>query len=455
MATMTGRRWQELQEQLRSGGSRRRSGGDGLFNVDANDIGQRSIFSRTPEINPAFNPNSPAAGVSPYLPTTAAGRRLNVRNVQDLVEQTRMLDAIKGQQEAEIAIARAASADKMSEDTNRINTTTQGNITQLNAESGLRKGEAEDKLVRVGLSVDPTLSPAQAMVVGERILAAQNIAQDISNTASRPFAGKLAEANANRAVSDSERAMRENAARTPEFINNLNNATLASEYAKGVFNIGPGGSVMKGPDNSNTLVNPASQRTIKKAGGAQFDANGKLVGYTQPSEELIATPPSIIQKINLQKYGSDTPELQANLKDNGPTTNLTPNPPQTPTTPATPAAPLQPTVNPPAYNPSPFKAILNNLPAASPFSGIPGTGFAQPGPITAPPVSLNTVNQGMPTNALPTNGLGLLAPTGFENNIKRTILPRAAAAIQELIRTGALPQTNSPAMFAPTNRFGF
>lgn len=470
MATMTGRRWQELQEQLRGGRGKRATGGEGLFNVTANDLGQRSIFSRTPEINPGFDPANPSASVAPYLPTTASGRRLNVRNMQDLVEQARLLAAIKGQEQSEInlmgaenqnklAFENAASGNRRAEDTNRIE---MGGITTrdvANNAARLAQAEEERRLMRLGQSENPNLSPEQAMALATGIMNAPAVGAYRQNQAAQPFLAPTAESNFNTLLAKNASDTALAGSKDRSFFDKLNTATLAEAFSKSLAPIGQGGSVLFSPDGSTRIAQPATSGETTVPGEPIRDSKGNVIAPGTPLKKFVTRPASLggsggsgMGKIDLSKYNQQAPAPDSMTKDRGPATNAGPNPPQTPTSFATPSEALPQS---PVYNPSPFKAILNNLPAASPFSGIPGTGFTQPPPITAPPVSLNTVNQGMPTNALPTNGLGLLAPSGFESNIKRTIIPRAQNAIQELIRMGLLNQTQAPQPFPATNRYGF
>lgn len=468
MATATGRRWQELQEQLRGGRSRRATGGEGLFNVSANDIGQRSIFSKTPRINPSFNPNSPDASGMPYLDNTAAGRRLNVRNVQDIVEQARLLSAIKGQQDSELALANNESANRMAEsdrssknrmaeDTNRINTTKGANIEQLTAAANATKQAHEATLQRLGMSQNPDADPEQAMATGEAILNAANVDAYNKSEATKPYLNELAASGAARTLAENERINRENAAKDPSYIKNSLDAGLAAERAKAISSIGPGGSIISGSQpGDNTLVNPSHVKTIKTMGPPTLDAKGNMILPGQPIETLNQAPPSIVPKINLQSFDPNTtPDLYATLPQAAPTSGVSKLQPAKVPTPtlqqATPTAvPATPAATP--FDPNPINALLKQLPPANPFSGLPQFGSTPAPSIAAPSLTLSPPT---PISNVSTNGVGLLNPSGFETNIRNTILPRAAAAIQELIRLGKLPGTVAPQNFPATNRFGF
>lgn len=472
MATMTGRRWQELQEQLRSGRGRRATGGEGLFNVTANDLGQRSIFSRTPEINPGFDPANPSASVAPYLPTTASGRRLNVRNMQDLVEQARLLAAIKGQEQSEInlmgaenqnklAFENAASGNRRAEDTNRIE---MGGITTrdvANNAARLAQAEEERRLMRLGQSENPNLSPEQAMALATGIMNAPAVGAYRQNQAAQPFLAPTAESNFNTLLAKNASDAALAGSKDRSFFDKLNTATLAEAFSKSLAPIGQGGSVLFSPDGSTRIAQPATSGETTVPGEPIRDSKGNVMAPGTPLKKFVTMPASLggsggsgMGKIDLSKYNQQAPAPDSMTKDRGPATNAGPNPPQTPTSFATPseALPHNPVVTPPRTN---FGPTLFSTPQTS-RSPLPESIVAPPiGLAPQPAVNAYPLNLTPSAPQIQTNGLGLLAPSGFESNIKRTIIPRAQNAIQELIRMGLLNQTQAPQPFPATNRYGF
>lgn len=301
MATQTGRRWAELNQQL-AGGRRGRAGrGDeALFNISGNELGQRSIFSKTPELNDEQGPGLPM-----FKNNTASGRRLNIRKAIDTEDERAALaryasilglDTESAKQLATHAAAlqKEQTVETGNQDVRRIDATANANIRQHSGITGTNRADAQQaerdrvaseeaaynrEVMRLGqASLPPGLSAQDYIIKGQEILNQRKLTDAALGKEMAKVAGPLA------------------------------SAAVAEAQAKGIPSIGPSGSINL---NNNSLISPGANRSItQKVGEVRDVAKGIFKPETTTTTLETVPPMQRAIKVSPGSYDpNNTPEL--------------------------------------------------------------------------------------------------------------------------------------------------
>jgi len=301
MAQLINRRAQAAAEQeamTRRGGFRGTN--RSIFSTDqADEFGRTSIFSKSPEKDPSFDPSKNEG--MPYKENTKAGKRLNLRELQNRIAEAEGFRMLQKQHELGILQANNASG-------NRINEGREATKDEIKKLSDLktieRVAETED-LIRLGKARNPNASPEEALREGTRVKNTANMAAEDRRQAEAPHLPGLAGSKAN--VTN-----RENDSKDSKYFQDKNAAELAGMRSKAVAGISPAGSLDFNNPNSPDIYSPSSTKVINSETDPTVDANGNLVPGSKTQTMMQNDPRKVTAppKINLGSYDpSAVPDL--------------------------------------------------------------------------------------------------------------------------------------------------
>lgn len=301
MAQLINRRAQAAAEQeamTRRGGFRGTN--RSIFSTDqADEFGRTSIFSKSPEKDPSFDPSKNEG--MPYKENTKAGKRLNLRELQNRIAEAEGFRMLQKQHELGILSANNASGNKINEGREA----TKDEIKKLSDLKTIERVAETEDLIRLGKARNPNASPEEALREGTRVKNTANMAAEDRRQAEVPHLPGLAGSKAN--VTN-----RENDSKDSKYFQDKNAAELAGMRSKAVAGISPAGSLDFNNPNSPDIYSPSSTKVINSETDPTVDANGNLVPGSktqtmmQNDPRKVSAPP----KINLGAYNpGEVPDL--------------------------------------------------------------------------------------------------------------------------------------------------
>lgn len=303
MAQLINRRAQAAAEQeamTRRGGFRGTN--RSMFSTDqADEFGRTSIFSKSPEKDPSFDPSKNEG--MPYKENTKAGKRLNLRELQNRIAEAEGFRMLQKQHELGILQANNASGNRINEGREA----TKDEIKKLSDAKLIERVAETEALVRLGKARNPKASDEEAILEGTRIKHTANMALEDQRQANAPHL-------AGQAKSKADVTNRENDSKDSKYFTDKNAADIAGMRSKAVAGISPAGSLDFNNPNSPDIYSPSSTKVINSETEPSMDAAGnwtpgnKTSTLHQIDPKKVTAPP----KINLGAYDPNaTPDLGA------------------------------------------------------------------------------------------------------------------------------------------------
>jgi len=289
----------EQEAMSRRGGFR--GNNRSMFSTDqADEFGRTSIFSKSPEKNPGFDPYG-SEGM-PYKENTKAGKRLNLRELQNRIAEAEGFRMLQKQHELGILQANNASGNRINEGREA----TKDEIKKLSDLKTIERVAETEALMRLGKARNPNASPEQALLEGTRVQNTTNMALEDRRQAEAPHLPGLAGSKAN--VTN-----RENDSKDSKYFQDKNAAELAGMRSKATSQIGSGGMLDHNNPNGPDIYSPSSTKIVNSETDATVDAEGNLIPGSK-TQTLLQNDPRKVDaapKINLSKYSNpgEVPDL--------------------------------------------------------------------------------------------------------------------------------------------------
>ncbi len=295
MAQLINRRAQAAAEQEAM--SRRGRGGSSrqLFSTDqADEFGRTSIFSKSPEKDPNFDPSKNEG--NPYKENTKAGKRLNLRELQNRIAEAEGMRMLQKQHELSMAMANNNSSNTIKEG----KALTENELKKIKDVKALERVAETEKLVQLGRARNPNASPEEALLEGTRVQNTASMSAEDRRQAEAPHLAGMAASKAG--VTN-----RENDSKDSNYFKESNSANIAktkSEAFKPLTAFGNAdfNTAIDGKDP--TLYAGGNTKVINEKTNSYVDKDNNLVPGSerqilqQTDPKKLSAPP----KIDLDKY---------------------------------------------------------------------------------------------------------------------------------------------------------
>lgn len=308
MAGLINRRAQAAAEQeamSRRGGSGFRGTNRSLFSTDqADEFGRTSIFSKSPEKDPNFDPSKNEG--NPYKENTKAGKRLNLRELQNRIAEAEGMRMLQKQHEL-----------SMASDNNRSNNTinegkalTENELKKIKDVKALERVAETERAMQIGRSRNPNASDTEALHEGIRVQNTASMSAEDKRQAEAPHLPGMVASKAN--VTN-----RENDSKDSNYFKESNAANIAKTKAEAfkpltAFGNADFNTAIDGKDP--TLYAGGNTKVINEKTNSYVDKDNNLVPGSerqilqQTDPKKLSAPP----KINLGAYDPNaTPDLGA------------------------------------------------------------------------------------------------------------------------------------------------
>lgn len=300
MAQLINRRAQAAAEQEAMSRRGRSGSARQLFSTDqADEFGRTSIFSRSPEKDPNFDPSKNEG--NPYKENTKAGKRLNLRELQNRIAEAEGMRMLQKQHELNMAMANNNSSNTI----NEHRELTKDEVKKLTDVKALERVAETEDLIRLGKARNPNASPEEAFREGTRVKNTANMSAEDRRQAEAPHLSGMAASKAN--VTN-----RENDSKDSKYFQDTNAATIAGLKSKATSNIGPGGLLDHNNPNGPDIYSPSSTKVINSETNPGVDANGNFIpgSRTQTMQQNDPKKVNAPPKLNLGAYDpAATPDL--------------------------------------------------------------------------------------------------------------------------------------------------
>lgn len=307
MAQLINRRAQAAAEQeamSRRGGFRGTN--RSIFSTDqADEFGRTSIFSKSPEKDPNFDPSKNEG--NPYKENTNAGKRLNLRELQNRIAEAEGMRMLQKQHELNIAASNNTSSNTI----NEHRELTKDEVKKLTDTKALERVAETENLIRLGKARNPNASPEEALREGTRVQYTASMSAEDKRQAEAPHLPGMAASKAG--VTN-----RENDSKDNNYFKESNAANIAKTKAEAfkpltAFGNADFNTAIDG--NDPTLYAGGNTKVINEKIGASQDAAGNIIPAVD-RQTLLQTDPKKLggtPKIDLNKYSDPgaVPDLGA------------------------------------------------------------------------------------------------------------------------------------------------